>query len=265
MINYYYVIFKNSDEQFLCKSKNINCPINVTVIVKTERGEQFGKIVKKLSLDDLQQFENINEIIRISTKNDYKTYLEILKMNKEALKEAEQIVKNMELNMRLLEADYTFDKSQLMFNFVSDERIDFRDLLKKLAFRFKTRIELRQIGARDKAKKVSGIGICGRELCCANFLKHIETVGINMAKNQNISLNPNKINGSCGRLLCCLTYEDSMYTNLRSGMPNLNDEVDTEFGKGKVILVDILNRKYKVVVNNEIKEIRLDNNENSKE
>lgn len=264
MINYYYVIFKNNDEQFLCKSKNINCPINVTVIVKTERGEQFGKIVKKLSLDDLQQLENVNEIIRISTKNDYKTYLETLKMNKDALKEAEQIVKSMELNMRLLEADYTFDKSQLMFNFVSDERIDFRDLLKKLAFRFKTRIELRQIGARDKAKKVSGIGICGRELCCANFLKHIETVGINMAKNQNIALNPNKINGSCGRLLCCLTYEDSMYTNLRSGMPNLNDEVDTEFGKGKVILVDILNRKYKVVVNNEIKEIRLDNNENSK-
>ena len=171
----------------------------------------------------------------------------------------------MSLNMNIIDATYNFDRTQLLFNFLADARVDFREYAKKLAQIYKTRIELRQIGARDKAKSIDGYGVCGRRLCCAGFLNHIDSISMNMAKNQNIALNPSKINGCCGRLLCCLTYEDEQYSCCRVGMPTVGKIVTLEQGEGKVISVDILNRKYKVLIGNEVKEIELDNNESSKE
>ncbi len=146
--------------------------------------------------------------------------------------------------MKLLDASYTLDRNQLLFNFVSDERIDFRELLKQLAAIYKTRIELRQVGVRDKAKEISGLGPCGRKLCCSNFLNDLDSVGIAQVKNQNLALNPNKINGLCGRLLCCLKYEDDLYTEYRKNLPEVGDIIKNNDEEGTVISIDIPNRKY---------------------
>ena len=159
--------------------------------------------------------------------------------------------------MKFLSSTYTFDRKQLLFQFTADERVDFRELTKKLASLYKTRIELRQIGARDKACSVGGIGQCGRNLCCSSFLKTLESVTMNMAKNQNLALNPTKINGVCGRLLCCLAYEDANYFESRKGIPNVGSKVKYDEIEGKVVFVDILNRKIKVDIGNEIVEIDL--------
>lgn len=153
--------------------------------------------------------------------------------------------------MKMINASYTFDRKQLIFNFLADERIDFRELAKRLASIYRTRIELRQIGARDKAREIGGVGTCGQKICCANFLNHIDSVSMNMAKNQGLALNPSKINGLCGRLLCCLTYEDQEYTRCNAGLPSIGETVSTEYGTGTVVNVDILNRAYKVLIDNE--------------
>ena len=159
--------------------------------------------------------------------------------------------------MKIINATYTFDRKQLIFNFLADERVDFRELAKRLASVYRTRIELRQIGARDKAREIGGVGSCGEKICCAKFLNHIESVSMNMAKNQGLALNPAKINGLCGRLLCCLTYEDEEYLACNKGMPDIGEYIETEKGKGPVISKDILNRSYKVLVNNEKIDISL--------
>ena len=152
--------------------------------------------------------------------------------------------------MSIIDAEYTFTRNQLLFRFVADERVDFRELARELGALFKTRIELRQIGVRDKAKEIGGVGLCGRTLCCSRFLNEFDSVSINMAKNQSLSLNPTKINGVCGRLLCCLKYENDNYTDAKKGMLNVGDEVNTKNVKGKIVSVDVLNRKYKVMVDN---------------
>ena len=179
----------------------------------------------------------------------------------EALKKARDFSRELNLSMNFIDATFTFDRKQLLFNFFADDRVDFRELAKKLAGVYHTRIELRQVGARDKAFHVGGIGICGRGLCCANYLTHLESVTMNMAKNQNLALNPSKINGACGRLLCCLAYEDEQYVEASKDMPSVGEDVVTPYGEGKVKSVDILNRKYKVLINDELKEIGLDNEE----
>ena len=148
--------------------------------------------------------------------------------------------------MSLIDANYTFDRDKLIIRFLADNRIDFRDLVKELASIYKVRIELRQIGVRDKAKEVSGCGICGQKLCCSRFLKDLDAVSITMAKNQNLSLNPNKINGVCGRLLCCLNYEDENYKECRKCLPEIGDKIKTEEGTGTVIGLDILSKSYTV-------------------
>ena len=142
------------------------------------------------------------------------------------------------------------------------ERVDFRELAKKLASVYRTRIELRQIGARDKAEEIGGIGPCGRILCCSNFLTHLDSVSMNMAKNQNLALNPSKINGCCGRLMCCLAYEDAEYSRCQKGMPSVGQKIDTDLGTGIVSSIDILNRRYKVFINGEYKEFELNEKTN---
>ena len=264
MINFYGVTFKNDGKVYYFKAEEFTCPINVTVIVETEKGLQFGKVVSKVEEIKGIDKESIKDIVRISTKEDYKQYQKNLKDAKESIDFINECIKDLDLNMNIIDSSFTFDRKQLLVNFISEERVDFRDLAKQIASKYHTRIELRQVGARDKAKTVGGIGLCGRELCCKQFLSSMQSVTINMAKNQNIALNPNKINGSCGRLLCCLNYEDEEYQKCLCGMPSVGEKVKTEYGEGQVISLDILNRKYKVNIDNDIKEIEMDKNESSK-
>ena len=252
----YGVNFKDNGKIYNFKSK-IRCPINVTVITETEKGLQFGKVVNYLNSDNIKNIDELKDIIRISTKKDYEEYLKNLRDADQALKQCRMLVKELNLDMKMINASFTFDRKQLIFNFLADERIDFRELARRLAAIYRTRIELRQIGARDKAREVGGVGICGEKICCANFLNHIDSVSMNMAKNQGLALNPSKVNGLCGRLLCCLTYEDEEYLRCSEGLPNVGDTVTLEQGEGTVVNVDVLNRSYKVLVNNEKVEISL--------
>lgn len=256
-MNIYEVLFNDKGKGYYFNGHHLRIPNRVTVIVETEKGLQFGKVVRKVD-DYSGSIEQLKDIIRISTKRDYEQYLKNLKDAVVALDDAKRISLELGMPMKFIDASFTFDRRQLLFNFYADERIDFRELAKKLAFIYKTRIELRQIGARDKAEQIGGIGICGRKLCCSSCLKKLESVSMNMAKNQNLALNPSKINGACGRLLCCLAYEDEEYVKCGVGMPSVSSKVNTIYGEGIVISVDILNRKYKVIVNNELKEILLD-------
>lgn len=252
----YGVNFKDNGKIYNFQSE-IKCPINVTVITETEKGLQFGKIVKSIEDTGTINLEDLKKIIRISTKSDYDQYLRNLKDGETALKDCREIVKELNLDMKIINASFTFDRKQLLFNFLADERIDFRELAKKLANIYRTRIELRQIGSRDKAREIGGVGICGGKICCANFLNHIDAVSMQMAKNQNIALNPSKINGLCGRLLCCLSYEDEEYVNCSVGLPEVGETIKTPQGEGRVIDVNILKRSYKVLIDNEKVEITL--------
>ena len=224
-------------------------------VVETDKGYQVAKVsyIKEKSKDI-----NINELKSISRKvtdEDYDKYLSNLKDAKEAFEKAKDLVTKMELDMRLLSASFTLDKDTLMINFVSDDRVDFRDLAKKLAAIYKTRIELHQVGARDKAKEVCGIGKCGQTLCCSRFLTQLNSVTMNMAKNQNLALNPSKINGACGRLLCCLAYEDDVYSEYSKNLPKVGQKKKYKGKEGVVTFVDILKKKYVINVDDELIEV----------
>lgn len=243
------VNFKENGKIYYFLPGKIYLKKNVTVIVQTERGLQFGKVVTNLiDFDEKKLNAPLKQIVRIASKGDYYAHLNNIKDAKDSLSKCKKIVLDEKINMQIIDAEFTFDRSQLLFRFISDTRVDFRNVVKKLASIYKTRIELRQVGVRDKAKEVGGIGVCGCKLCCARFLKDLEAVSINMAKNQNIALNPSKINGVCGRLLCCLKYEDDCYKDCRKCLPKVGDLVDTEKGKGIVVSLDILKQSYKVEV-----------------
>lgn len=237
-------------------TNNLNLKINLTVIVNTDRGLQFATVVQFLNVIDNSDYD---KVIRIATKKDYLQYLKNLNDAKIALEKCKELVIKNNLNMTILDANYNFDKSQLLFRFLSDERVDFRQLAKDLGAKLKTRIELRQIGVRDKAKEVGGIGPCGRFLCCSSFLTSFDTISINMAKNQGLALNPTKINGVCGRLLCCLNYENDQYVAAKKNIPDVGKIVVVDGKDGKVISSDPLIGKYKVLVDNEL--IEVDNND----
>lgn len=255
MINIYEVVFKERGKKYFFKS-NEDILEDSQVIVETEKGEQFGKIVNRIAFDQNKvPISEIKDILRIATDKDYDIYLKNCRDAVLALKKAKLLVKELNLEMDIINVVYTFDRKQLLFNFVADERIDFRELAKKLAAIYKTRIELRQVGARDKAREISGIGPCGQVLCCSNFLQHIDSVSMNMAKNQNVSLNPQKINGMCSRLLCCLTYEDEEYKRCNKGLPTVGQKITVEGELAQVIAVNILKRIVTVIIGNEKKEI----------
>lgn len=257
----YSVIFKTNGRGYYFNG-DINFNINDYVIVETEKGLQFGQI--NAIVDEIADEKKYKNIVRLASKEDESIYHKLQKESQEALKKCRDLVKKLELNMNVISADFTFDKTQLLFSFVSDERVDFRELAKKLASIYHTRIELRQVGARDKAKEIGGVGVCGQKICCTRFLDHIDAISMNMAKNQNLALNPSKINGLCGRLLCCLQYEDENYQKCSEGMPLVGEIVKTQTGEGKVISVDILNRKCKVLVGSNKEELEFgSNNERS--
>ncbi len=263
MDNIYGVVFKQRGKVYYFKTTELECKIGDYVIVETDIGLQYGKIVAKIDEAEVD-IDDIKEILRIATKEDYEEHLNNLKDAKEALNFAKESAAKLNLKMTFLDATFTFNRKQLLLNFVADDRVDFRELAKVLAGKYHTRIELRQIGARDRAKAINGLGVCGRELCCASFLNKIDTISMNMAKNQNLALNPSKINGCCGRLLCCLTYEDKDYTEARVGMPEVGDTVRIDGKNGQVVSIDLVKRSYRVNVGGDIVEKEANDYEYSK-
>lgn len=237
-----------NDKRYKFKINRLKPKCDDLVIVKTSNGLQVGKVVSNVKLVDKKKNYNLNSITRIASIKDEKVYKKNKIDAQKAFIKCRELVKKLKLDMNLIDSMFTFDRSQLIFRFTSDERVDFRNLAKELANIYKTRIELRQIGVRDKAKEIGGCGQCGRTLCCYKFLKDFNSVSINMAKNQNIALNPNKINGICGRLLCCLKYEDDCYKESKKHLPNLGKTVKTKEGTGKVVNIDILQKKYWVEI-----------------
>lgn len=213
------------------------------VIVETVRGVEFGKVVlvnKKVDEEDVVL--PLKKVIRIATEKDKVEVLENKEIAEEAQKICNEKIKEHQLDMNLVDVEYTFDRNKVIFYFTADGRVDFRNLVKDLAAIFKTRIELRQIGVRDEAKLLGGIGPCGRMLCCSTFLGDFEPVSIKMAKDQNLSLNPSKISGLCGRLMCCLKYENDNYETAKRELPDLGEAITTSYGSGKVVGLNILER-----------------------
>lgn len=242
-----------------------NLEVNDAVIVETDKGLQYGIVVSKIPEENLDKNIDYKKVLRVASKGDYKKHMSNLADAKDALIKCNELVDLYGLNMKVIDANYTFDREQLIFRFIADERIDFRQLAKELGTIYKTRIELRQVGIRDKAKEIGGIGPCGRKLCCNNFLAEFDSVSINMAKNQNLSLNPTKINGVCGRLLCCLKYENDNYNEYKKGLPNVGSKIKNQYGEGKVISVDVFNRNYKILTSTgEVIFVDVDNNESKK-
>ena len=251
MKNVVAVSFKENGKYYFFNGNNLKIKDGDFVVVTTERGLQLGKVIIS-NIINKEELSNMKDVVRLATPKDLKIHESNLRNAEEALNTARKIAQELKLKMNLIEASFTFERNQLIFFFLSDQRVDFRDMAKELASIYKTRIELRQIGVRDKAREVSGIGQCGRVLCCASYMKDfVDSVSINMAKNQNLALNPSKINGQCGRLLCCLTYEDEVYSENRKEMPILGEKVETEKGTGTVVSIDILKKIYVVDVPNE--------------
>ncbi len=230
------------------------------VIVETARGIEFGTVVTgPKEVKDEEVMQPLKSVIRIATEEDKRAEEKNREKEKEAFEICLEKIRKHNLDMKLINAEYTFDNNKVLFYFTADGRIDFRELVKDLAAVFRTRIELRQIGVRDETKIRGGIGICGRPLCCHTYLSEFAPVSIKMAKEQNLSLNPTKISGVCGRLMCCLTNEEETYEELNSRLPAIGDTVTTNEGlKGEVQSVSVLRQLVKVVValENDEKEIR---------
>jgi len=230
------------------------------VIVETARGIEYGTVVGGIrEVPDDNVIQPLKPVLRLATQRDDEQEAGNKQKEKEAFKICLEKIHRHGLEMKLIDAEYTFDNNKVLFYFTADGRIDFRELVKDLAAVFKTRIELRQIGVRDETKILGGIGICGRELCCHRHLSEFVPVSIKMAKEQNLSLNPTKISGVCGRLMCCLKHEEDIYEELNSRLPNTGDHVSARDGsKGVVSSVNVLRQLVKVIVTleNEEKEIR---------
>ena len=222
------------------------------VIVETSRGIEYGTVVlNKKSVTDDEIVSPLKKIIRIATEEDEKAIKKNAQMEKEAMALCQEKIKNHNLEMKLIDVEYTFDHNKILFYFTADGRVDFRELVRDLASVFKTRIELRQIGVRDESKMLGGLGICGRQLCCNLFLSDFAPVSIKMAKEQNLSLNPTKISGSCGRLMCCLKNEQEAYEDLIKRTPSVGSLVKTPDGMGQVTAVSLLKGIVTVAVGNE--------------
>ena len=220
---------------------------NDLVVIDTYNGLQIGTVVKANYKEKEENLDlSLQKVERVATDKDIADYEANMKVNEEALTDAKKFSKELNLDMNFVDAYYNLDKSQLVFTFLSDNRVDFRELAKKLAQKYRTRIELRQIGVRDKAKKIGGLGPCGLFLCCNSFLNDFNSVSINMAKNQFLALNPSKINGVCGRLLCCLDYENEVYSELKKDLPKIGVIAETPMGMGKVVSVDVFKKSYSV-------------------
>ncbi len=221
------------------------------IVVETSQGEEIAEVVvPNRMIEEEKIVAPLKKVLRLASPRDLKHAEECRKKEKEAFELCEQKIKEHNLEMTLTDVEYKFDNSKILFYFTADGRIDFRELVKDLASIYKTRIELRQIGVRDEVKRIGGNGVCGRELCCCTFLSDFETVSIKMAKEQNISLNPSKISGNCGRLMCCLKYEQEVYEEKLAKLPNIGAIVKTPDGNGEVDNIEILKEIVRVKFKN---------------
>lgn len=247
-------------------STNLKLKKDDRVVVETARGLELGEISQELK--DISEFNldtELKKIVRKATKKDIENYQKNVKDAKQALLTCKEIVSRYDVNMQLTNCEYTLDKAKVIFMYTSDDRVDFRELLKELAVVFKCRIELRQIGPRDKAKVIGGIGTCGLPLCCSTLLGEFNGVSINMAKNQMLAINIEKISGACGRLMCCLKYEDEIYSLEKERFPKIGSRVKYQDKDVKVTGLNVINDLVKIETNNGIvfvglEEIKFDKN-----
>ncbi|RYG72710.1 stage 0 sporulation protein [Lentibacillus lipolyticus] len=243
MIEVIGVRFKKAGKIYYFDPGNNEMETDSYVVVETVRGIEFGKVViTNRQVDEEDVVLPLKKVIRVADEEDKRTVMENQELADKAMETCSEKIKEHELDMNLVEVEYTFDRNKIIFYFTADGRVDFRNLVKDLAAEFKTRIELRQIGVRDEAKMLGGIGPCGRLLCCSTFLGDFEPVSIKMAKDQNLSLNPAKISGLCGRLMCCLKYENDDYETAKRELPDMGETVTTPYGTGKVVGLNILER-----------------------
>lgn len=250
MIKVVGVRFRTAGKIYYFDPKDIELEAGNHVIVETARGVEYGTVmVGPKGVTDDEVVQPLKPVIRKATEEDDVIEAKNREKERQAYAVCQEKIKKHELEMKLVDAEYTFDNNKLLFYFTADGRIDFRELVKDLAAVFRTRIELRQIGVRDETKILGGIGICGRELCCHTFLSEFAPVSIKMAKEQNLSLNPTKISGVCGRLMCCLKNEEETYEYLNSRLPGVGDRVTTFDGlRGEVQSVNVLRQLVKVIV-----------------
>ncbi len=228
--------FKKAGKIYYFAPDDIELELEDSVIVETARGIEFGKVVvAPRDMDEEELMAPLKDVIRKATEEDINHQEENIKKEAEAFDICLKKIDKHKLDMKLIDAEYTFDNNKVIFYFTSDGRVDFRELVKDLASIFRTRIELRQIGVRDEAKMIGGLGPCGRTLCCSTFLGEFEPVSIKMAKEQDLSLNPTKISGICGRLMCCLKYEHDTYEDILEKLPNIGTKVKTPKGIGRVV------------------------------
>ena len=243
------VRFKRLGKIYFFDPKWLEVKKGENVVVETAQGEEIAEVVIPNRMIDEEKLANpLKKVLRLASTRDLKHAEDCRKKEKEAFELCNKKIKEHKLEMTLTDVEYKFDNSKILFYFTAEGRVDFRDLVKDLASVFKTRIELRQIGVRDEVRRIGGNGICGRELCCCSFLGNFETVSIKMAKEQNISLNPAKISGNCGRLMCCLKYEQEVYEEKLKRLPKVGAIVKTEDGEGTVEEVETLKEKVKVKV-----------------
>ena len=241
------VRFKKPGKIYFFDPGRLKIEKNTYVIVETSSGEEYGEavIVNRLIPED-KIVSPLKPVIRIATRGDIRHNEDNKRREKEAMKICLEKIKEHKLKMKLIDVEYKFDNTKILFYFTADGRIDFRELVKDLAAIFKVRIELRQIGVRDEIKRMGGNGVCGRELCCCSFLGNFEAVSIKMAKEQNISLNPSKVSGNCGRLMCCLKYEQNVYEEKLERLPKIGAIVETDDGVGEVVGIEVLKEIIKV-------------------
>lgn len=264
MITVVGVRFRNGGKVYYFAPGKLNIKSGDHVIVETARGVEYGLVVLgNREVEDSKVIQPLKAVIRMATAEDQAREENNRRKEKEAYNICLEKIRKHELEMKLIDVEYTFDNNKILFYFTADGRIDFRELVKDLASVFKTRIELRQVGVRDETKIVGGVGICGRVLCCHSYLSEFIPVSIRMAKEQNLSLNPSKISGVCGRLMCCLKNEEETYEYLNSKLPGVGDLVTTDDGmKGEVQSVNVLRQLVKVIVTDqdekEIREYRAD-------
>ena len=241
------VRFKKTGKIYFFDPKDNKVEVGDHVIVETSVGEEYAEVmIANREMPEEKLVSPLKPIIRVATQEDDKHNEQNKKKEKEAFDVALKYIKKHKLDMNLTEVEYKFDNTKMLFYFTADGRIDFRDLVKDLAAEFKTRIELRQIGVRDQVKRLGGNGVCGRELCCCTFLSNFDNVSIKMAKEQNLGLNPAKISGNCGRLMCCLKYEQDIYTEKLSRLPKIGATVKTEEGEGIVDSIQTLKEEIRV-------------------
>ncbi|PZE19184.1 PSP1 domain-containing protein [Paenibacillus xerothermodurans] len=243
------VRFKKAGKVYYFDPIDLPVDKDSSVIVETARGIEYGRVViGKRTVQESDVVLPLKKVIRIADETDAK----LVEDNKTAAKNAfalcQDKIKDHQLKMKLVDVEYTFDRNKIIFYFTAEGRVDFRELVKDLAGVFRTRIELRQIGVRDEAKMLGGIGPCGRILCCSSFLGDFEPVSIKMAKDQNLSLNPTKISGLCGRLMCCLKYEHDNYESAKEDVPRVGSDVITSLGNGRVVSLNISQRTAKVQI-----------------